>query len=385
MVKIRDIEVFVIDVPLERPFLMASRAIARQTEIIVKVHTDEGLVGVGSAHGSPLERVAEIVKHELGPLIVGEDALNIERLWQRMFETTCVPRARTADTTGASLPKGAGRPQVMAAIGGIDIALWDIAGQACGRPVWQLLGGCRTRIPTYGTGGYYHEDGSDDGLADEFAGYAEQGFRAVKLKAGRLTPEGDYERARIVRDAVGPDVGLYVDVSQGWDVWEAVRAGRLYERLDVAWYEEPIHWYDDVSGLAQVARHVRIPLTSGESEYTKQGVRDLILNGHIAITNFDCTKAGGLTEGRKIAALAEAHNVAFAPHHAAQIHAHLVGGVPNGLNVELHPDPARDPLWEQLFERKPVFDDGDLLLDETPGLGCVLDEAVMARVATEVR
>ncbi|MPZ88619.1 MAG: hypothetical protein GEU81_11215 [Nitriliruptorales bacterium] len=385
MVTIRDVEVFVIDVPLQRPFHMASRAITRQTEIIVKVHTDAGVVGIGSAHGTPLERVAEIIKKELAPLIIGEDPRNTERLWQRMFQTTCAPRAANTATSGASLPKGLGRPQVACAIGGIDIALWDIAGQLSGRPVWQLLGGCRSRIPVYATGGYYAEDEDIKDLAGEFSGYVAQGYREVKLKAGRLSPEGDFERAKVVREAIGPDIALYVDASQGWDVWDAVRAGRLYEQLDVAWFEEPVHWYDDISGLAQVARHVRIPITSGESEFTKQGVRDLILHGHIAITNYDCTKAGGLTEGRKIAALAEAHNVRFAPHHAAHIHAHLAAAVPNGMNVELHPDPQRDPLWERLFEKKPAIEGGEMVLDDTPGLGYILDEGVMARVATEVR
>lgn len=385
MVKIRDVEAFVIDLPLERPFLMASRAITRQTEIIVRIHTDEGVTGVGSAHGAPLGQVAEIIAKELGPLIVGEDPRNVEHLWQGMFRTTCTPRTQTSATTGASLPKGAGRPQVMAAIGGIDIALWDIVGQLYEQPLWRLFGGIRTRIPTYATGGYYTEDGDDTGLADEFAGYVEQGFREVKLKAGRFSPEHDYQRAAVVREAIGPDVALYVDVSQGWNVWDAVRAGRLYESLDVAWYEEPVHWYDDISGLAQVARQVQIPLTSGESEFTKQGVRDLILNGHIAITNFDCTKAGGFTEGRKIAALAETHNVRFAPHHAAHIHAHLVAGVPNGMNVELHPDPVRDPLWERMFAERPVVDQGELVLGETPGLGFVLDESALSQLATHVR
>ena len=345
--------------------MLAGRARTSIDMLLVRIDTDAGITGWGEAFGHrifPATRAA--IDTLLGPMCVGRDATQIQAINDELQR----------------LLHGIGRngPTIYA-LSGIDIALWDIAGRAYGRPLWQLLGGCRSRVPAYGTGGYYTEGGSDDGLADEFAGYVAQGFREVKLKAGRLSPEDDYRRAQVVREAIGPDVALYVDVSQGWDVWEAVRAGQLYEQVGVAWYEEPIHWYDDISGLAQVARHVRIPLTSGESEYTKQGVRDLILNGHIAITNFDCTKAGGLTEGRKIAALAEAHNVAFAPHHAAHIHAHLVAGVPNGMNVELHPDPVRDPLWAQLFVKRPAFESGDLVLDDTPGLGCVLDEAAYDR------
>jgi L-alanine-DL-glutamate epimerase-like enolase superfamily enzyme len=184
-----------------------------------------------------------------------------------------------------------------------------------------------------------------------------------------------------VREAIGPDVVLYIDATRGWVVDDAVAAGRLYEELDVAWFEEPVPWYDDIEGLAQVADQVRIPVVAGESEYTKQGVRDLIVRGRLRIINLDVTKGGGLTDGRKLAAFAELHNVAVAPHHAAQVHAHLVAGTPNGLNVELHPDPVRDPLWEALYVKKPELEAGELVLDETPGLGYELDERALARLA----
>ena len=377
MVRIRNIEAFIVDVALERAFLGATHPLQRIGEIIVKVHTDEGITGIGNAHGTPMKRVAALIQEDLAPMLIGQDALDFERHWQQMFSSSMVRQNKQPSDSAGSLPKGVGKAQLMAAIGGIDIALWDILGQACGKPVWQLLGGARTRVPAYATGGYYREDGKADGLEAEFGGYVEQGFRAVKLKAGGLEPEQDVERARVVRDTIGPDVELYIDATRGWTVDEAIRAGRLYEELDVAWFEEPVPWYDDVAGLAEVARHVRIPITAGESEYTKQGVRDLILRGGIRVTNFDCTKGGGLTDGRKIAAIAEIHNVAFAPHHAAHIHAHLVAGVPNGLNVEVHPDPVRDPLWERLYAKRPILEGGDFVLDRTPGLGLVLDEEAM--------
>lgn len=382
MPRITEIETFIIDEPLSRAFLAAHRPIMRAAEIVVKVHTDEGVTGLGSAHGSPMERVADIIHGDLAPRVVGQEILNTERLWQLMFASTTERRGADPTTSGVSLPKGAGKPQTMAAIGGIDIAVWDAVAKLHGVPVWQLLGGYRTRVPAYATGGYYRTDGRPEELEKEFSGYVEQGYREVKLKAGGLSPEEDADRARAVRNAVGPDVKLYVDASQGWSVADAIRAGRLFEDLDVAWYEEPAHWYDDISGLGQISRQVRIPLTSGESEYTKQGVRDLIVRGGISITNFDCTKAGGITEGRKIAALAEAHNVAFAPHHAAHIHAHLAAAIVNGLNIEMHPDPDRDPLWDRIYSKKPELDNGDIVVDDAPGFGYEFDEHEFARVAT---
>ena len=381
MPRITDIETFIIDVPLGRTFLAANRPIMRAAEIVVKVHTDDGVTGYGTSHGSPMQQVADIIHAELAPLVIGEDPRNIERLWQRMFASTTARRKAQPANSGVSLPKGAGKPQTMAAIGGIDTALWDIAGKLHGVPVWQLLGGYRNRVPAYATGGYYPAEGEPDRLEDEFGWFVEMGFREVKLKAGGRSVEEDVERARIVRKAIGDDIALYVDASQGWSVRDAIRAGRMYEDIGVAWFEEPVHWYDDITGIGQVASNVRIPITSGESEYTKQGVRDLILRGGIAITNFDCTKAGGLTEGRKIAAIAEVHSVAFAPHHAAHIHGHLAAAVANGLNVEVHPDPDRDPLWERLYSKKPSFEAGDLVLDDSPGFGYEFDADEFARVA----
>lgn len=383
-IRIRDIETHIVDVELPRPFHMASRSMTRQTEIVVRVITDEGVTGTGIAHGSPLDGIAAMIRHRFGSLLIGTNPLDIERAWQTMFATTCEPMRPSAGTTGASLPKAAGQPQAMAAIAGIDIALWDIAGQAYGQPVWRLLGGATDRVRAYATGGYYRDEDEAAGLTGEFAGYADQGFRAVKLKAGGRSPDVDVERAATVRAAIGDDVELYVDGTRGWSVRDAIRAGRGFEELGVTWYEEPLAWYDDVSGLAQVARQVRIPLTSGESEYTKQGVRDLILHGHVSVLNFDCSKAGGLTEGRKIAALAEVHNVLLSPHHAAHVHVHLVAGVANGLSVELHPDPERDPLWDQMFERRPELSNGEFVLDETPGLGFVIDPAWFEANAVEV-
>lgn len=381
MVSIRQIETFVVDVPLERAFLGATLPLQRIGEVIVKVQTDAGITGIGTSHGSPLQDVARLIHRDLVPFLVGEDPRAIERLWQRMFSASMGRASQQVAGSAGSLPKGTGKAQLMAAIGGIDIALWDILGQVSGLPVWRLLGGYRSRVPAYATGGYYRADGEPEDLEAEFGGYVDQGFQAVKLKAGGLRPAEDVARARIVREAIGPEVVLYIDATRGWAVDDAVAAGRLYEELDVAWFEEPVPWYDDIEGLAQVADQVRIPIVAGESEYTKQGVRDLIVRGRLRIINLDATKGGGLTDGRKLAAFSELHNVAVAPHHAAQVHAHLVGGTPNGMNVELHPDPVRDPLWEALYAKKPELESGELVLDETPGLGYELDERALSRLA----
>lgn len=380
MVRIADIETHLVEVPLGRTYYTSNRPIERASQIMVKITTDDGVVGWGESHGSPLPQVAAIIADELAPMLLGENPLEVERLWQMMFARTTARRSSRAEFSGASLPKGAGKPQTMAAIGGLDVALWDLAGKIYDTPVWRLLGGYRNRVPTYVTGGYYPAEGAPDPLEDEFAELVEKGWKAVKLKAGGVSPAEDAERARRVRETIGDDIELYIDASQGFSVKEAIEVGRAYEELGVVWFEEPVHWYDDITGLGMVADALRIPITSGESEYTKNGVRDLITRGKISICNYDVTKSGGITDGRKIAALLEAYHVEFSPHHAAHVHTCLAAAIPNGKNVEMHADHDRDPLWFDLFSRKPEFVDGDLVLDDTPGIGFDVDEDALAEL-----
>ncbi len=351
---------------------------------MVRVHSDEGVVGTGAAHGSPVDRIAELLQRDLAPLVAGEDPRNIERLWRKMFALSYTRSDVLAQQASNTQLKAAGSSEIMTAVAGIDNALWDMLGKLSRLPVWQLLGGYRTRAPAYVTCGYYEDGKTTEGLAQEIRGHVERGFRAIKMKIGGLPPAEDYERVRAVRAAVGPEVDIMVDGNQGWSVEDAIEGGRMLEQLDVRWYEEPVHWYDDVRGLAQVAANVRLPIASGESEFTKQGCRDLMERGGVRIMQFDSTKAGGLSEGRKVAALAEAYNVAVAPHHDPQIHAHLVAAIPNGLIVESFPDGERDPIWERLYRVKPRISDGWIQLDDTPGFGYEIDDEVLRQSGRRV-
>lgn len=376
--KIAAVETFVVKMPLARTFWMSHRPITSANEIVVRMRTDEGLVGTGAAHGSPVDHIGDLLQTSLAPLVVGEDPRNIERLWQKIFAVT-YSRGEVMGQQANHQLRGAGRAEVMCAMAGIDTALWDLLGKIVGMPVWQLLGGYRNRVPAYVTCGYYEEGKGIDGLVREITGHVERGFRAVKMKIGGLPPAEDFQRVKAVREAVGPGVDIMVDGNQGWSVADAIEGGRMLEQLNVRWYEEPVHWYDDVDGLAQVAAHVRLPIASGESEYTKQGCRDLMARGAVRIMQFDSTKAGGLSEGRKVAALAEAYNVAVAPHHDPQVHAHLVAAIPNGLIVESFPDGDRDPIWDRLYRVKPRLADGWVELDDTPGFGYEVDDAALQR------
>ena len=269
----------------------------------------------------------------------------------------------------------------MAAIAGIDIALWDLKGKITGQSVSKLLGASRSTVPCYASGGYYGPGGEADidNLVEEMRGYVDLGFQAVKMKVGGLPIKEDANRVARVREAIGSDIGLMLDANVAYDVPTAINAAHAFEPFDIAWFEEPVHWYDSVFGLGQVAAATSIPIASGESELHRWGCRDLIEHGGIRIMQFDATRAGGVTEWLRVAAYAASHGIVMAPHHDPQIHGHLIAAVTNGHVQEVFPNPVRDPLWEGLFVDRPEIVDGVLHVSERPGFGFNLDAEALER------
>jgi L-alanine-DL-glutamate epimerase-like enolase superfamily enzyme len=383
--KITDIEAIVLVwPPPEKHFWTALRPIGRINELLVRVHTDEGIVGIGEAHsaGMPFpgiyrqdaqgkihaEGASKIVVEVLKPLLLGEDPRNNERLWDKMFQLNHQIGWASA---------GWGRPQIMPAIAAVDIALWDIKGKAANMPVYQLLGGTRDTVPCYVTGGYYQDDKTVSDLVQECETYVDLGYSAIKLKIGHVSVEEDVARVKAVRESVGPGIDLMLDVNEGYDVRTAIRAAHLMEPLGIRWLEEPVHWYDRVEGLGQVAAATSIPIASGENAAHRWDARDLIMRGGVKIMQFDCTRSGGITECLKVAGMCAVQNVRLAPHHDPQVHGHLVAGLPVGEIVETFPTGDRDPIWEELFSVRPEIKNGELHLLDRPGWGIELDERVL--------
>jgi len=370
--KITNILVHQVSSTLARPFWMSLEPYTTASELIVRVETDEGLVGIGEIHGRPMDQIATIVSGTFAPLLSGQDPMEHERHWSTMFSHTH-SRAGSGLGQAAGQPHfGAGaRPQIMAAIAGIDIALWDLKGKITGQSVSKLLGATRSTVPCYASGGYYGANGEADvdGLVEEMKGYVELGFKAVKMKVGGLPIKEDVTRVAQVREGIGPNIGLMLDANVAYDVPTAINAARAFEPYDITWFEEPVHWYDGVFGLGQVAAATTIPIASGESELHRWGCRDLILHGGIRIMQFDATRAGGVTEWLRVAAYAASHGIVMAPHHDPQIHGHLIAAVPNGHVQEVFPNPIRDPLWEGLFIDRPEIIDGFLHVPDRPGFG----------------
>lgn len=373
---ITGIAVTEISAPLDRPYWMSLEPYRTASELIVSISTSEGITGLGEIHGRPLHQIAELIIESFAPSVIGRSPEDIDEIWQSLFDLS-VTRAGSALGESHGQPHfGSGvRPQLMAAIAGIDIALWDIIGKTQQMPLWRYFGAEQPHVDCYASGGYYGPEGESYSaeLAQEMAGYVALGYPAVKMKVGGLSLSADVERVAAVREAIGPNTDLMLDANQAYSLEEAISAATAFAPYSIRWLEEPLHWYDSIRGLGELAQHTAIPLASGESEITRHTCRDLIELGHVSVMQFDATRAGGVTEWRRVQEHALPHGVAMAPHHDPQIHGHLIAAAPNGLIQEVFPNASRDPLWDSLFIGQPEIHDGVLTLSEQSGWGWELN------------
>jgi D-arabinonate dehydratase len=271
------------------------------------------------------------------------------------------------------------RKLVMEAIACVDTALWDLLGKATGASVWRLLGGHRESLPIISIAGYYEEGKQASAYAKEMEWLRSVGMAGCKFKVGGLAPEQDAERVRAARDGAGPDFILAVDANRGWNTTDAIRFAHLVEDLDIVWFEEPCHWYDDAYMMARVRQATRIPVNAGQSEMTSHGVRRLIDAQAVDYVNFDASEAGGITEWRRAAAMCAVHGVKMAHHEEPQLSLHMLAAVPHGTYLECFADPDRDPAWQHLWANRPPIRDGRVTVPDEPGFGLALDADVIAK------
>jgi L-alanine-DL-glutamate epimerase-like enolase superfamily enzyme len=383
--KITQLDTYFLAIPLPQPVRTSTSTISQVSEVIVKLTTDAGLVGIGEAHGPFLFRqgpegmriVNEIVQ-QITPLVVGEDPFNVERIWQDLFALTY--------TSVRDIPAMARQQrQLVTAMSAIDIALWDLMGKAIERPVYALLGGAlRQRVPAYVTGFYYRDNERPDDLRREAALYLEKGYRTLKVKVGGLTPEEDARRVGFIRETVGDEVALMLDANQGWDLRTAIRAAQLCEPYNIFWLEDPMPWYDERHTLQRLKGATNIPIAAGETEYTPFGLRTLIVEGLVDYLIIDSTWSGGLTTWRKAATMAELYDIPMASHHDPQIHIHAQAASPTGFILESFADPTRDPLWFELFHERPEVVDGHMALPDKPGLGLELRDDTIEKYGVKI-
>ncbi|HTO46327.1 MAG TPA: mandelate racemase/muconate lactonizing enzyme family protein [Burkholderiales bacterium] len=375
--KITALQVYILRAPdTGRPHWVSHFVVPKANEILVRVQTDEGLEGIGIATSyTPIEAAVHAFRSGIGELVVGADPLAPERLYRKLFGLTWQRLA---------FEKGWSREALVRISAAVDIACWDLVGKVSGLPLYRLFGGYRDEVPCYVTCAYYRDGKTLSELRDEIQMLRAQGHTGFKAKAGGAPLDEDLERMALVREIIGDDRDLMIDVNRGWDLPTAIEGARLLEPLRPRWLEEPVRWADDRRELKLLAQKTAIPLSAGESELTSYGCRALLEEQAIEILQFDCTMMGGFTEGRKLAALCELNSVQVAPHHDCFIHAHIVAGSPAGVIVESFTDPERDPLQAELFEDPPKIAKGRLKLKEQPGLGLTLSEAAVKKFGERI-
>ncbi|HJU15226.1 MAG TPA: mandelate racemase/muconate lactonizing enzyme family protein [Stellaceae bacterium] len=360
--KIASVRTHIVLLPNDEPLAgFSENPDAKNPIVAVRVATEDGIEGIGVTYfGGALTKSLRLAVDELAELIIGEDPLRVEAI-----------AGKLAAAAGSSGPDGI----FTMALSALDVALWDIKGKALNLPLWKLLGGGRDRIATYASGalrrGLPLEEAMEAGRR-----LKDQGWRQAKMQLalpGNTAPVKEIERARLIREAVGPEMVLMCDINQRWRIDQAIALGRRVEREGVGlfWLED-VTAAEDYPGLARVAAALTTPIAGGEYLWGIAPFRHMMEARSVDIVMIDQVRAGGITPWLKIAGMAEALNLPVVSHGVPEIHLHLVGAVPNGLTVEYMPRLFR------LFEEVPRPQNGELLLPSTPGLGLKFDESAIA-------
>ena len=377
--KITQVSAVWLDVPIppERQHTSDFGTLASFDMVLVRVDTDAGITGHGEAKGSVgsaanCAGLAAVVNDELAPMIVGMDARDITYVWERIYNDT---RAGHAAARGHVYPALNRRGAHIAGIGAIDMALWDIAGKALDAPVWRLLGGRRaSRMPAYASGGW----APAETIGEQLQGYVDRGgFKGVKMRIGVMDggPVESAARVHAARAALGPDIGLAADAHGTWTVAEAKRFCQLVADCDLMWFEEPVT-ADDKRGQAEVRAQATMPISSGESEFTRHDFRDLIELRAADILQPDLAICGGITEAMRIAALASAHNLRLAPHlwgSALSFSAGLAVAAAAPASFIAEYSLGDNPLLHELSEEDFKVTEGAVEIPDRPGLGVTIN------------
>jgi L-alanine-DL-glutamate epimerase-like enolase superfamily enzyme len=362
--KITGIQSQVVKLPAEEPLAGGPRFHRPFHEFVtLRIETDDGIEGIGvSFFATALTATLKLAVDQLGAMVIGEDPLRIEAVGQKLRDAI----------GGWAGPGGIST----LAFSAIDMALWDIKGKALGQPLATLLGGLRDRVPTYASGALLRTHPLEH-VVKAAPLLVEKGFRQMKMQLalpGDTTPRREVERARLIREAIGPDVDLMCDINQRWTVNQAIDIGRRIEDVHLYWLED-VTAHDDYAGLARVADVLVTPVCGGEYVYGITPFRHMLEARSVDIVMIDLLRVGGIANWMKVAGMAEAFNLPVASHLFPEIHVHLVAAIPNGLTVEYMP-------WSfKLFEEVPAPVNGELTVPSKPGLGLAFDRDAISRYA----
>ena len=378
-----------VPIPYERQHTSDFGRVPTFDSVIVRVETDTGLTGWGEAKAgvgsaAACAGLAAIINDDYAPLLLGQDPRDISRLWDVMYNT---PREGYAVAGGYALPQVGRRGLSISAIAGVDVALWDILGKSLNVPVWRLLGGKRVdRMPAYASGGW--ADAAN--IGEQLQGYCDKaGFRAVKMRVGVMdgSPARSAARVRAARERLGPDIRLMADAHGTWTVAEARAFARMVEDCDLFWFEEPVS-ADDKAGMAEVRRSSSVPISAGESEFTRHDFREICELRAADVLQPDLAIAGGLTEALRISALASAYNLRLAPHLWSGAPAFAAGmhlAVTQSAGFILEYSLGHNPMLHDLIEESFPVEDGHVVIPDRPGLGITVRESFLQQYGQGAR
>ncbi|MEX2289440.1 MAG: mandelate racemase/muconate lactonizing enzyme family protein [Mycobacteriales bacterium] len=362
--KLETLETIPVVAKLPKVFHGSYYKMDRRATLVTRIRTDEGVVAE-VYNGDEVEtqhEIAKIMQQELWPRIVGMNPLQIQAVRAAMLPVT-FDILRDRDL-------------VIMAISAIDTALWDIVGKAAGLPLATLWGGYADRLPLIGIGGYYSDDFSE--LATEVEDYLELGIQGSKMKVGSASPEVDAERFRTMRRAGGSEFILMADANQGYEPEDAAAFANAVAEDGLRWFEEPVRWYNDRRWMHDIRMKTGVAVAAGQSEHSRSGARDLMVEGSIDVCNYDASWSGGPTEWLAVAGTARSFGVQMAHHEEPHLSIHLLASQPHGTYVEcFHPD--RDPIFWQMLANRPELDGSGYPVPEGPGFGLELDWAWIER------
>lgn len=381
--KIQRVQIFVLQESLQEPILSSKRILKSIRITLLKLTTDDGLIGWGQAShiyappGSAVKSYEKVLSH----LLIGQDPLDIELLWSQLYEKHRLEGAY-------ALP--------MEFISAVDMALWDIKGKALGLPVYKLLGGTfRQHIQAYATGIRYKPKDTNAAktATDEALTFLNRGFKAVKMKIGGLSLQEDLRRVAAVRQAIGDSTPLMIDANRAYTAAVAIQMGRQVEPYQIAWYEEPLPT-DDLQGYLQLKNHVAIPLACGEGEATRLERKEFLLSRAIDIVQPDLAFCGGISEARRLAVVAQTCGIQVIPHVGGSVVAlaaciQFLTALPD-YPVARNPQPfIQAPVLEidqmpnsflHILAQVPLtVQEGRVEVPITPGLGLDINEEMLQR------
>jgi L-alanine-DL-glutamate epimerase-like enolase superfamily enzyme len=351
---ITKVETIPVLAPLARDFRGSHYHMTHRATLITRIHTADGIIGEAYAGDEvpTLLDIEQIVRNEIAPQLIGQNAMATERCWELGYPATFdILRDRRVG---------------LVALAGVDAAIWDAVGKALGQPLWRLWGGYRNRIPLIAIGGYYGEPLGT--IGEEVGFYKELGLAGMKFKVGGRSSAEDAERVAEARRVAGDNFIISIDANQGYTVAEALDLCRRIQSYDIEWFEEPVRWHNDHRSLRDVRMRGGIPVCAGQSEVSPAGCRDLMEHGSIDICNFDASWSGGPTVWRRNAAVAYTYDVRVGHHEEPQVSLHLLSSQPHSTVAEcFHPD--RDPFFWNLIANRSPLDGGDYVLSDRPGFG----------------